>query len=438
MSIKDNWQAVIGLEIHVETKTKAKMFCHCLASHFQAKPNTNVCPVCLGLPGAMPYPNIKALEKALTIAKILNCRINTVSRFERKHYFYPDLPKSYQLTQYLYPIGYQGKLRVDGNDYYITRVHQEEDTAKLKHEVVEGKKVSLVDFNRSGVPLVEIVTEPTFTTSEQVVKFLKQLQKILRFNQVSDCDMEKGSMRLEANVSVKNKNQTQLPDYKVELKNINSFRFLKEAIDYEIERQVKLLAFGKLISQETRGYNSKLKRTFSQRHKEAAHDYRYLLEPDIPHLFLSPEVIKAGSRFKDYDQVKKEWQAKGWPADVVEVLLTRADQIKWWQELDKAVPTRVAKAKLGHFLVKNKSRYYLKDIGKLIADYAKEQETVTDTKMIRQTIKQVIKDNPKAVVDWQAGKQQVIYFLLGQVRYKLGNLDVKSVIKEIKQQIDKN
>ncbi|NOY15136.1 MAG: Asp-tRNA(Asn)/Glu-tRNA(Gln) amidotransferase subunit GatB [bacterium] len=435
---KIKYQPVIGLEIHVELNTKAKMFCHCLASHFQAKPNQNVCPVCLGLPGAMPYPNKLALYKTLVIARLLNCQINPASSFERKHYFYPDLPKGYQLTQYIKPLGYNGYLQIEDIKYPIRRVHQEEDTAKLKHQIVNGQKLSLVDFNRSGVPLVEIVTEPAFSSARQAVVFLKTLQKLLRFHQVSDCDMEKGSMRLEANVSVKKASDAKLPDYKVELKNINSFKFTAEAIDYEIKRQIKLLEKSKAIPQQTRGYDPKLKRTFPQRQKEEAHDYKYLLEPDIPPIHLPKSWLEETKNLTPANQLLQEWINKGWPESVVKILFTHFDHLSWWRKLEEQIiKKQIDRKKLGHFLLKNKSRYYLKPASQLVQDFLAGQHVVDDSKLLTQTIDQIIKDNPQAVEDFLAGKQQALYFLLGRLRYKIGNVDAPKVIKMIKDRLTK-
>ncbi len=429
-----NFQPVIGLEIHVELKTKAKMFCRCSADHFHTPPNTNICPVCLGLPGAMPYPNLKALEKTLLIAHLLHCRINRISRFERKHYFYPDLPKGYQLTQYLYPMGYQGYLEVEGKRFLIRRVHQEEDTAKLKHQRLNGKLVSLVDFNRSGVPLVEMVTEPVFTNSQDVVAFLKKLQRLLRFYEVSDCDMEKGSMRLEANISLRPEGSRELPDYKVELKNINSFRFLAEAMDYEIKRQASLLSQGRKITQETRGYNSVKKFTFSQRVKEEAQDYHYLLEPDIPPIYLSDEVVEKVKRTPDYTQLIRKWIRLGWPETVVDTLLTKISQLEWWQELETiAQKEALNRHKLGHFLLKNKSKYYLKNISELVTQFKEDEKVVGNVDQLAKVVKEVIASNPQAVADYQKGKESAIYFLLGQVRYRLGKVDVQTTLQQLKE-----
>ncbi len=273
----------IGLEIHAELLTQTKMFCGCLNDETQLVANTNICPVCLAHPGSLPVANKQAIDFVIKTGLALNCEINKHSKFDRKNYFYPDLPKAYQISQYDQPLcknGYvvlpESKIKIG-----ITRIHLEEDTAKLAH-AADGKH-SLVDFNRAGVPLMELVTEPDFHSAESVVEFAQEFQLILRYLGVSDGDMEKGHLRLEANISIAPEGQEKLGT-KVEVKNLNSFQAVFRAIQYEIERHGALWEEGKEkeIVQETRGWNEAKQETFSQRSKEDAHDYRYFPDPDLP------------------------------------------------------------------------------------------------------------------------------------------------------------
>ena len=265
----ENLKPTIGLEIHIELKTKSKMFCPCQNDPHQTLPNINVCPICLGHPGTLPTINKKAVESVILVGLALGGKISPFTKFDRKNYFYPDLPKGYQISQYDEPLVTGGML----NNIRIRRIHLEEDTGTLIHDEKSGS--SLVDFNRAGVPLMELVTEPDISSAKEAVQFGEDLQLILRYLGVSDVDMEKGQMRLEANVSLN-------MGTKVEIKNINSFKALFSAIEYEIQRQSELLKKGHKIIQETRGWNDVEQKTFSQRIKEEAHDYRYFPEPDLP------------------------------------------------------------------------------------------------------------------------------------------------------------
>jgi aspartyl-tRNA(Asn)/glutamyl-tRNA(Gln) amidotransferase subunit B len=295
------YDIIIGLEIHAELKTKSKMFCRCSNDASNKEPNTTVCPICLAHPGTLPVPNKQAIEWTILLGLALNCQINQLAKFDRKNYFYPDLPKGYQISQYDLPIAYDGFLEIDGRPVLITRIHLEEDTGKLIHPA--GKKHTLVDYNRAGTPLVELVTEPVIRDAATAKKFAQSYQQILRFLNVSNADMEKGEMRCEANISLQEKGKWQYADGqikpignyrlnpKVELKNINSFKYMEKAVDYEIKRQIKALADGEKLAQETRGWDNDKGETFSQRIKETSADYRYFPEPDIPPLAISREWI---------------------------------------------------------------------------------------------------------------------------------------------------
>lgn len=286
------YEAVIGLEVHAQMLTETKIFCGC-STKFGAEPNTQTCPVCIGMPGVLPVLNKKALEFAIKTGLSMNCSISKYSRFARKNYFYPDLPKGYQISQYELPICENGfvEIIVDGvsKKIGITRIHMEEDAGKNIHE--GAGEYSFVDLNRAGVPLMEIVSQPDIRTPQEAVEYLKKLRTILRYLEVCDGNMEQGSLRCDANVSVRKKGQKELGT-KVELKNMNSFRFVEKALEYEIKRQIKILEDGGKIIQETRLWNSTLGITESMRGKEEAHDYRYFPEPDLVPIVVDEELIE--------------------------------------------------------------------------------------------------------------------------------------------------
>lgn len=291
---------IIGLEVHVELKTKSKMFCGCSATHFQVKPNTHTCPVCLGLPGALPVPNITACQWCIKIGLALNCSINLDTYFERKNYFYPDLAKGYQVTQLQKPFAVNGYIDIDGQKIRINRAHMEEDTAKSQHQLLEGEEVTLLDFNRSGVPLVEIVSEPDIISADQAKAYLKKIQQIVRYLGVSDADIEKGSMRCEPTINLKiEKDGKTYYTPLVEVKNVASLTGVQNAIDFETKRQTnefnKTLETKSAQNKTTRGWNADKNTTFLQRHKEGSSDYRYFPEPDIPPIVFSQ---------KDIDEIK--------------------------------------------------------------------------------------------------------------------------------------
>ena len=296
-SARAKYEPVIGLEVHVQLLTATKIFCSC-STHFGDPPNTNVCPVCLGLPGALPVLNRKAVEFATLAAMALNCRINETSIFARKNYFYPDLPKGYQVSQFDKPLAEHGVVEIKINGAHkqigVTRLHLEEDAGKSLHEgFVNSSETTAIDLNRSGVPLIEIVSEPDIASPDEAYEYLTRLKEIILYTGVSDCNMEEGSLRCDANISVRPRGQKEFGT-KTEVKNVNSFRFIREALEYEIERQIEVIESGGKITQETRLYNSIEGKTYGMRSKEQAHDYRYFPEPDLLPLVVRCRV--AGGR----------------------------------------------------------------------------------------------------------------------------------------------
>lgn len=434
--LKEKYELVLGFEVHVELRTKSKMFCECPAWHFEVEPNINVCPVCLGLPGALPVPNKQALEWTILLASALNCKINKYQQFDRKHYFYPDLPKGYQITQFYFPAGEHGYLEIDGQKVRIRRVHLEEDTGKLIHK--DG--VSLVNFNRSGVPLIEIVTEPDFKTAEQAKVFLKMLHLIVRYLGISDADLEKGSMRLEPNISVRPKGETKLPDYKVEVKNINSFNFAVKAIEYEFIRQAKLLEQGIVPEQETRGFDPASGKTRAQRRKEVATDYRYLPDPDIPPIkFTEEEISKiiAARPELPYERLAR-YLNMGIRKDAAMFLIFNKQIADGFDRLiakDKELDAN----KFAVFLSNVPESKRTKSVEELLAEFkSKIQKDTLDKPTITKLVSEVIAENPKAVEDYKKGKQNAIQFLLGQFMRKIKRrVEVSPIIEELRKQLIK-
>src|SRR5215813_9709229 len=290
--LREKYESVIGLEVHVQLLTRTKIFCGC-STLFGAPPNTNVCPVCLGMPGALPVLNRRAVEFAVLAAQALGCQVRETSIFARKNYFYPDLPKGYQISQYDKPLAEHGHIAIPapGGDKKIgiTRLHLEEDAGKSLHEgFSDSGNNSYIDLNRSGVPLIEIVSEPDMRSPEEAYEYLTRLKEIILYTGVSDCNMEEGSLRCDANVSVRPGGQEKFGT-KTEIKNVNSFRFIRQALEYEVGRQIEILENGGTIQQETRLFNAQEGRTYSMRSKEEAHDYRYFPEPDLLPLVVNAE-----------------------------------------------------------------------------------------------------------------------------------------------------
>ncbi len=421
---------IIGLEVHVELKTKSKMFCSCSAEYFGKEPNTHTCPVCLGLPGALPVPNKTAIEWCVMIGLALNCKINEFSKFDRKNYFYPDLSKGYQISQYDLPFCEKGYIILtNGKKIGITRVHMEEDTGKLLH----AGDNSLIDFNRSGVPLVEIVTDPDFNDAIEVKEYLQKLQQIVRYLSVSNADMEKGDMRLEPNISLREESTHTLPKYKVEVKNINSFKFVEKAINFELKRQEEILENSETPTQETRGWNENKQITFSQRSKEDASDYRYFPEPDIPPITYSEEQIKnIESKMPELPDIKqarfiKQYSLSEYDAEI----LTREKVLA--DKFEEVVKSEIPPKQIANLII-NKRIDATVEVPTLVANVkALSAKVQVDEDKLQKIIEEVISENQKAVTDYKAGKENIIMFLVGQVMRKLG---VKADAALIKQKLE--
>jgi aspartyl-tRNA(Asn)/glutamyl-tRNA(Gln) amidotransferase subunit B len=426
------YKPVIGLEVHVELKTRSKMFCGCCADYFGQKPNTHTCPVCLGLPGALPVPNKTAIDWCIMIGLALNCKIANFSKFDRKNYFYPDLAKSYQISQYDKPFSEKGHIILaNGKKIGITRVHQEEDTGKLTHQ---GNS-TLIDFNRSGVPLVEIVTEPDFETANEVVEYLKKLQQIVRYLGVSDADMEKGNMRLEPNISLRKEGETSLPKYKVEVKNINSFRFVEKAIEFEIKRQAEILDSGEIPAQETRGYNEIKNKTVSQRSKEDAHDYRYFPEPDIPPILINEnEISDIKSKMPElpdakYLRLKREYGLSEYNSQLITKEKDIADYFE--KAVTDGKKINVSPTAIANFIINQKINPNEALPSELIKRIVSAKKTFSlSEETLEKIINNVLENNVNAVADYKKGKTNAIMYLLGQVMRKAKQkLDAK-IVKE--------
>jgi aspartyl-tRNA(Asn)/glutamyl-tRNA(Gln) amidotransferase subunit B len=459
----NKYQPVIGLEIHIELATKSKMFCSCSADYFGAKPNTHTCPVCLGLPGALPVANKVAIEYAQRLGIALHSENLLSSKFDRKNYFYPDLAKGYQISQYQEPFSLGGYIEIEVNGeakkINVTRAHLEEDTGKLAHEQIDSRKVSLIDFNRSGLPLVETVSEPEMHSSDEAKAYAQKLQQIVRYLGISDCDMEKGSMRIEPNVSLRKVGTKDLPKYKVELKNINSFRFAQKAIEYEIVRQTEILEKGETPALETRGWDEAKNKTFSQRAKEMAHDYRYFPEPDIPpYVFTKEYIANLQANMPELPDDRRRRFESEYQLSSYDCLLLSSDidLANFFEETvkayDRGEPKRIANWIIGELLRRlNETQTPLKslnllpaslaelllltDEGKITTASAKEifEKMITTGKNAQELIKElgvetmsndklvsaveaVIQQNPQAVSDYKGGKVQILSYLVGQVQ----------------------
>jgi len=446
------YKPVIGLEVHVELKTQSKMFCGCSADYFGKEPNTHTCPICLGFPGALPVTNKRAIEWCIKIGLALSCKISLFSKFDRKNYFYPDLPKGYQISQYDKPFCEKGSIAIKSENHTkiigITRVHQEEDTGKLIHDMVNGKNVSLIDFNRSGVPLVEIVTDPDFESAEEVVNYLKKLQQIVRYLEVSNADMEKGDMRLEPNISLRlNTTNKQikdvLPNYKVEVKNINSFRFVEKAINFELKRQEELLEKGETPRQETRGWNEKKQITQTQRSKEEANDYRYFPEPDLPPFRFKKDYIDKLKKglpelpAEKFERFQSEFKLTPYDSEILTRERVLADYFEQTVRIGES--KKITAKQIANEII-NKKININEVLPETLADriHSKSQTVTINEAELKEIVIKVISENQKAVFDYKSGKFQVMGFLIGIVRKTLGKpIDPNFVENLVKKEIEK-
>ncbi len=455
------YEPVIGLEVHVQLLTATKAFCGC-ANQFGSAPNTNICPVCLGLPGALPVLNAKAVEFATLAALAINCEVRERSIFARKNYFYPDLPKGYQISQFDKPIAENGWIDVPTADggtkrIGITRLHMEEDAGKSLHDGFSDSATrTYLDLNRCGTPLIEIVSEPDIRTPDEAFEYLTRLKEILLYTGVSDCNMEEGSLRCDANVSVRLKGAPKFGT-KAEVKNVNSFRFIRAALEYEIERQIEVIESGGRVVQETRLWNSNEGRTYAMRSKEQAHDYRYFPEPDLPPLKVSPGFLaEAKTKLPELPEARRarmiseyelalqdahtltasrefadrfEAAAKGArnPRRVANVLLSElGGRLKALGLEQEQSPVSMAGVVLAADLL-DEGKISSKQLKQLFdvcfekgedfpAVYEREKpEQITDASAIEVLIDQVIAANPRQVEQYRGGKKTVAGFFVGQV-----------------------
>lgn len=430
-----NYKLVLGLEIHMHVKTKTKMFCSCDSNIYADAPNTHTCPTCLGLPGALPVPSLDAIKKTQLLGLALECTLNRKSMFDRKHYFYPDLGKGYQISQYKLPFCENGQLTLaDGKLIRIERVHLEEDTAKSTHE---GNK-TLIDFNKSGMPLIEIVTAPDFRSSEEAVEFCKNIYEIVKACDISDADMEKGQMRLEANISLRTQEMEDAntyPAYKVEIKNINSFRFMEKAVKAEMVRQAEILASGGTVLQENRGFNEASGKTVSQRSKENAHDYRYFPEPDIPPMEFDDDYIESLPQF--LPELPKQTQARL----IKDFDLTR-DSAQTLSRFENKATLALFMDLIARDIVPQKAANVLLNkqdarsltVDELISTYFAPASQM-DTSALTEIVNSVLIENESAVANYKAGKEASLMFLVGQVMKKASGKASPETVKTLLQEL---
>ncbi len=457
------YQPTIGLEIHVELKTESKMFCSCSNDPEERRPNINICPVCMGHPGTLPVINWEAVKKVIKTGLTLNCQVPEYSKFDRKNYFYPDLPKGYQISQLYQPLCREGFLEIDGKKIKIKEIHLEEDTGSLIHP--PGADHSLVNFNRAGIPLMELATEPDMDSAKEARKFAQEFHLIMHYLGVSDADMEKGQMRVEVNISLSEKKE--VLGTKVEIKNLNSFRAVEQAVEYEIKRQAGILDKRKKVIQETRGWDGTKGITVSQREKETAHDYRYFPEPDLPPLHITRDIInEIKAEIPELPVKKRERLVReyGLEENSAKIFVYNKALGEFFEKVISELPPNLPKDKLSG-LVKLSSNYIITDLqgilegnsvnsenfkitpenfgefitlihsGQISSKIAKQvlaemfktgadpsniiEEKglvqITDEDEIEKIIKEVISKNPKVVQDFKKGKTNAFQYLIGQI-----------------------
>lgn len=486
-----DYEIVIGLEVHSQLLTESKMFCACSSAYQDSAPNTTVCPVCLGMPGAMPVMNRQAVDYVIRTGLALGCEISGFTKFDRKNYPYPDLMKGYQISQYDLPIAHGGCLSVETDDgekpIGVTRVHLEEDVAKLFHRADDfGESYSLLDINRAGVPLMEIVSEPDMRSADEARSYLTQLQSILRYIGVSSANMEEGNFRCDANISVRPQGSTEL-GAKVEIKNMNSFRAVHRALEYEAGRQVRAVKEGEPIVQETRGWDDATSSTFTQRTKEYAHDYRYFPEPDLPPLVISgdwvqtvkqmlPELPAARKQrfvaqyvLPDYDanlltitketadyfesvvsagqrsEVESEQFAKqvsNWIIGELGRLLNETNSDIGSVKIEPNAFVELLEMVSDGTLSNNMARDVFEDMfssGRSPAEIAEERGLVqiSDSDALGSAVDEAITSNPKPVSEYMDGKDQAIRFLVGQVmRITRGQANPQLAMQLLKERLE--
>jgi aspartyl-tRNA(Asn)/glutamyl-tRNA(Gln) amidotransferase subunit B len=468
------YKTVIGLEVHAQLNTESKIFCSC-STEFGAAANTHACPVCMGLPGVLPVLNKKVLEKAILAGLATECSISEYSKFDRKNYFYPDLPKAYQISQFDKPICKSGKIRVKSGegfkDIRLNRIHLEEDAAKNVHPEDASKNYSYVDFNRSGTPLIEIVTEPDISSGDEAYEFLSKLKQILRYIGVSDCNMEEGSLRCDVNISIMPEDATKLGN-KVEIKNMNSFKAVKLAIEFEYKRQLQMTEYGETIVQETRLWNADKLETYSMRSKEDSHDYRYFPDPDLAPVIVDKEFIdKLKSSLAELPDAKIDRFMKDFALPVYDasVLSSTRELAEYFEKTvsNGANPKKASNwimsellahvddsEKMESFIVKPESLAKLlllvdKNVinGKIaktvFADMLQSGDDpeeivnkkglvqVSDTSEIEKIVEAVIAANPQSIADIKEGKAKAAGFLVGQVMKESKGKANPQIVNEI-------